>query len=181
MKKLMIAAAIVCAAALAQASTVTWGVGPADSILEKSGGDAWADGTAYIVYLGAADAEKLGSYTFFEDGTLTLADGAANAGSAPIVEGYWNNGVSYETKESRNGIYAVILSYEDADGKYYYADYTAALAGATSDPSDPKEVVFAPTANSIVMSTPGEAVPEPTSGLLLLIGVAGLALRRRRA
>ncbi|MCR5413849.1 MAG: PEP-CTERM sorting domain-containing protein, partial [Kiritimatiellae bacterium] len=25
------------------------------------------------------------------------------------------------------------------------------------------------------------AVPEPTSGLLMLLGVAGLALRRRRA
>ena len=27
----------------------------------------------------------------------------------------------------------------------------------------------------------GESVPEPTSGLLMLIGAAGLALRRKRA
>ena len=33
----------------------------------------------------------------------------------------------------------------------------------------------------VVVDMAGLAVPEPTSGLLMLVGLAGLALRRRRA
>ena len=37
----------------------------------------------------------------------------------------------------------------------------------------------APAGTFGALTTPG-AVPEPTSGLLLLVGVAGLALKRKR-
>ena len=33
----------------------------------------------------------------------------------------------------------------------------------------------------LVANTPTASVPEPTSGLLMLLGVAGLAFRRKRA
>jgi hypothetical protein len=35
--------------------------------------------------------------------------------------------------------------------------------------------------NSSWTAVPSESVPEPTSGLLMLLGVAGLALRRKQA
>ena len=37
------------------------------------------------------------------------------------------------------------------------------------------------SANTFLNSSWHVAVPEPTSGLLMLVGLAGLALRRRRA
>ena len=60
------------------------------------------------------------------------------------------------------------------DGSAEYPTGTAALWGS-DDYS---------TANWHAVSTSGgggESVPEPTSGLLMLIGAAGLALRRKRA
>ena len=53
--------------------------------------------------------------------------------------------------------------------------YTAGAGGTFSIPSS-----YNDGWGAIDASTP-VAVPEPTSGLLLLLGVAGLALRRRRA
>ena len=51
--------------------------------------------------------------------------------------------------------------------------YTASVAfGNQSTPSQ---------AAGAWKSVSGSAIPEPTSGLLMLVGLAGLALRRRRA
>ena len=77
----------------------------------------------------------------------------------------------------------VIVDGSVADGSKYWVvnDYSIPAANVF-DPPDSK------SAAAITFSTQGTAgsgtftaVPEPTSGLLMLLGMAGLALRRRRA
>ena len=51
-------------------------------------------------------------------------------------------------------------------------DYTVAGMGTT---------IFGAATGTTATAWSTAAVPEPTSGLLLLIGMAGLALRRKRA
>ena len=59
------------------------------------------------------------------------------------------------------------------EGDFYSVTWNAGTGGSFSPNWDSFAGVDASTAVT--------AVPEPTSGLLLLLGVAGLALRRRRA
>ena len=81
----------------------------------------------------------------------------------------------------------VIVDGAVADGNNYWVvnDYTIDAANIFEPPATG-------TKATIVLSTQGTAgsgkftagsspVPEPTSGLLMLLGIAGLALRRRRA
>ena len=63
------------------------------------------------------------------------------------------------------------------DGKSF-----ATLRDYTLVPKDPAILMFENEDDPIASTTPfAGAVPEPTSGLLLLLGVAGLALKRKRA
>ena len=90
---------------------------------------------------------------------------------------YWANLGSFAGDGYR---YVLELYLDDgADGKLVgksgsisYADLAGYLA------ADP---IGDPTRNPSSPFTAWQVVPEPTSGLLVLLGVAGLALRRKRA
>ena len=80
--------------------------------------------------------------------------------------------------------YYVIVSASDATSyTYYKADMSAKVYDPNNQESSPGAFnsVSAATILSSGTSANFAAVPEPTSGLLMLLGVAGLALRRRRA
>ena len=64
------------------------------------------------------------------------------------------------------------------DPDSYYAS-AATLTGRAAT-GTAIQTGFGSVANSYVSWT-ATAIPEPTSGLLVLLGMAGLALRRRRA
>ena len=51
----------------------------------------------------------------------------------------------------------------------------------TTDPYSSLSTAKLTTAVPLSWTITSSSVPEPTSGLLLLLGVAGLALRRKRA
>ena len=177
MKKLIIAAALVCAAAFAQAATVNWtisGVKAEDGTSDPTAG--WAV-MAFYTEVGAgsgaieaAIASKTAAALAFEESDLvvTLHKGKVTAHDATVAA---------ITDTSKNyDFYFVVFNDADPASATKYA-MQSALNQAYSSLDGNYSV-----ASTFSSSTPWtETVPEPTTGLLVLLGVAGLALRRRRA
>ena len=177
MKKLIIAAALVCAAAFAQAATVNWtisGVKAEDGTSDPTAG--WAV-MAFYTEVGAgsgaieaAIASKTAAALAFEESDLvvTLHKGKVTDHDATVAA---------ITDTSKNyDFYFVVFNNTVATAATKYA-MVSALNQAFSG-MDSKYAV----GGAFSSSTPWtETVPEPTTGLLVLLGVAGLALRRRRA
>ena len=194
MKKLMVAAAIVCAAVVANATSVSWSIEYAsnpwtsDDILVE-------DGFAAYFFVDSASLGGEGLYSYatavanLEKGDFSFV--AANAIGDPSgfdygeasATGVGNMNAGTDSENNKIQAYAIILGKDDegVDRAYITANFGETeinkLGGADT-------VLFGDLdAADLSTSVAGNwyAAPEPTSGLLLLIGVAGLALRRRRA
>ena len=201
MKKLMIAAAIVCAAAMSQAAAIYW----------KSGANIAPGGTA-------AASGTIGLYVFIlqddpvgTEGGMTAAQKFAATNIGDIWGTYGKNGViaDIKTASTYNGTmvvptagatatqqagavspsttyYALILTTYDAakDGTadMYAANKMAVTTNGSGAPQNPlpNDLSLYIGGQSSGGNVKWETVPEPTSGLLLLLGVAGLALRRKQ-
>ena len=168
----MIAAAIVCAAVVSQAAvSVTWqtGTGVKDVAGKDFVNGAQADYTCSILFSTEADMSK----TFAAGGTLSSSQ-YKTKGSAGFSA---DTGATFDA-----GTYYAQLTIEYKDGRKYTSDigeFTIAT-GATVGP----KINFT-TGNAMKAAAIGDTsytnVPEPTSAMLVLLGVAGLALKRRRA
>ena len=177
MKKLLVAAAIACAAAISQAATVNWGV----SGVKADGGGAPTTGWAVMAFyteVGAGSAAiesaiKAGTAGSLAFETTTLANsfgsGKVNAHDATVA-GITDTSKNYD-------FYFVVFNDADATKATEYA-----MVSAPNKAYSGMDAKFS-ASGTFAASTPWQtaSVPEPTSGLLMLLGVAGLALRRRRA
>lgn len=183
MKKLIIAAAIVCVAAMSQAASVYWG----GAIGTPDGADTLPAGT---------QAALIFSDSAFSGAATTLAGWSAGAeanNGGSVVGLYtmtandssnWAFSATYSKDGSVDGYYAVLVLNGTGDMASYYDIGNISGTTGASSPTD-KLINLSWTGGEYLTSggytvTVG-AVPEPTSGLLLLLGMAGLALKRKRA
>ena len=186
MKKLMIAAAIVCAAAFANAATVQWSVG---TITDAPTVGGWGEGLAGDGYTA--------TLSLYSDSTLETL---IWSGSATTWEDGWTFGETTDafTYNPATTYYGKLVCMTSVNGKLQTLE-SQGFQFTTSTMEPYPSITVGSDVDSIsgsiqqiggadftgaygAFSASGwTAAPEPTSGLLLLIGVAGLALRRKRA
>ena len=184
MKKLIVAALTVALAVVANASSVKWSM--ANGVLSPSpDGSAQSGRASFYTMLIFTDSQAEAVNTAIAAGEFaslsTLAQSTYQAGKAGSFSGV----VSDLTGTSATLFAVVFDTYSTtetiADAGYYYK--TGTITQSTYDPtgSDPATTAVFTSTQMTGTWTSTAAVPEPTSGLLMLLGMAGLALRRRRA
>ena len=185
MKKLMIVAAIVLAASFGYGAVANWGVDwvYADITGYSNYDDGSANGSYWIVALGSSDTSGI---SVDKDGNITLGSGMTQLATGNIadISGSGDGSVSGITA---NQYVALVVYDSDAVAGDYVGAYGIAVGQVSADASDDPPVTggiptFDNDGAGYVRANIGiVGVPEPTSGLLLLLGGAMLALRRRRA
>ena len=181
MKKLMFMLGALALAVSVQAASVDWGVNIAGQ------GVAWSGNSAFVMAFNGSDYSAViklltvdGSDNMATDlGAYALKNGSANQfgitnnrGSAKAVGG--SESVTGDT------MFFVVFTDGSLDAGSAIA-YTSAtdISAYDYEAGSPSPGTFGIT--SFANSGTIAGVPEPTSGLLMLVGLAGLALRRRRA
>ena len=193
MKKLLMAMSAMAIALGLNAATVDWKY----SITNAQGTEGYNSGyTVYLVNATAWDAATISAATFSDssvvlDSTTFGAATGRSAGSKRFdtiktgtTVGARAVDISTLAEGSTLDVYYVILNTNADPNTYTTIADTLTGRATTGEASYGSNVsMTASAASSATWTSVGGSspVPEPTSGLLMLLGMAGLALRRKRA
>ena len=198
MKKLMIAAAVVLAAMFANAGCYTWGFGSgADAepgqVPDDATGDGYLVGGTAMLFLGTLAQTAMGEgsgidakYELDFTGLTHIATSGQDGtyytfGQTAFDENFKDDAINDQGGQT----YTLILFKDDGVTDYEnYEGYYYAITGTSISSQDADSGIdFAGFVSDVPVAGDAwlTAAPEPTSGLLLLLGMAGLALKRKRA
>ena len=207
MKKMIIAAVAVASAFAVNAAAITWKSGT----LYGAGEDGTFNGTKLSSGVTAAlysmTASQYASVIAIFDGAysndamMTFVDGLKDGtygtaiDSSKYVVGNFsknafsvtdNSGYSGTAEDPETYYRAILYTYNDGESDWYIANAITKTFDADIGKDIGKAAsIFggdgATGAFAITGWSQTQTVPEPTSGLLMLVGLAGLALRRKRA
>ena len=172
MKKLMIIASVMMLALASQAAQFNW----AFTATKSTANDLGLNGASVYMVL-AADYDSSKQYSLADIQSVAKSQGTLAVSGMTATTGTININDSWVTENSVYSWYAVVIKDDQ-----YYVSSAATTSTAVSDTATPQNSTFA---SKTEMATASNwktlAVPEPTSGLLMLVGLGALALRRKRA
>ena len=153
--------------------------------------------TAYLVNASAWDAATITAATFSDTSIVldstTFSTSGSGKGSSKTYTTLKTDGVTAGTRSvdvsslaegGSLGVYYVLLdTSKDPNEFYKIADTLTGRASTGEEALGSNTSIAMSTLSSATWTAVGGSspVPEPTSGLLLVLGMAGLALRRKRA
>lgn len=193
MKKIIIAFGVAAMAFALQSATISWASAALYTAANEKGGwsstlvnqaspQALVTMSVYLVDEATYDIvsamDQKGIYNWSSDKSATYT-GVNKNPSGTIIGSVT---LSDSTLASSTTYYSIITAeYTDAN---YGSMYMATAASATTASSGTKAIsnIFGGASSAASGGIRDwQPVPEPTSGVLVLLGMAGLALRRRRA
>lgn len=208
MKKLVIIAAVSIIAAASQGATFTWKTGSKAMSIADATVAAGLTAKTYDAASGTANADtmkdQMSAYGATWEYTLILSTLDGLTVDDPIKGNFVNGSASFSSRkiaianldsdlvtqsisDPTKLNYSLIIKGTITDGKGKTWNIESNDLGLDADGN--KVVWTVPgsgdigltTANPTKWTVTGSDVPEPTSALLLLLGMAGLALRRKQA
>ena len=196
MKKLMIALAAIAAGVVAHAASVSWTVGGIQTTGDfdnPDGTEAYAAGYSVYLFNNATLSQSMmaGYIAAAATGGTDWSTALTSSSMASFVGDSEYGGGMVGGLTADNGTftgYMVILDAGSvADASYAFITQTYSAADNSMHVISFNTFDYDNYVNALDYSTAGQAgsnwtaVPEPTSGLLMLLGMAGLALKRKRA
>ena len=183
MKKLLAVGAALFVAVTASAASVSWSV----TGITTPGSTSKASG--YVAYLfdeatvsSSTIASAIAGGTFADQISKALSTGTSNMSGAITKSGIGSYGASATTDSPEvRKFYTVLFAAGPADAAEKYIISADSTVTFTS-PTGSKAAAFVNIVSNAASGWQNtSAVPEPTSGLLLLLGLAGIALKRKVA
>ena len=195
MKKIIILAAVLGLAAASNAASFKWGsnaqaYGPSVANLTPDASGNYAVGTANADRMKAENSSQGVTWTY----VMILSDGTNNETIEGTISSYSSNRISQNvtttlidipSDESTKTIsWDIVITGTKTTEAGTYTYVSNHIIGNSEYSSLSAREIASGVPTSWDITVPGPTppvVPEPTTGLLVLLGVAGLALRRRRA